>query len=232
MNKKWNFLRSNEIRNLRGLMSLFRRQAFKTGCIWINNCPVLHKTDMRRKKTQSCLSWPIKTSKISNRLQNIAILLVERTIMNYWNLILPLSSLFYWMWDHLSLDDLDTQQVSGVAECSPSPLANCNLFGNSNLLRVTDSKYRESLDRFEQSKTLKLCLKNAFSELSLKILFQFSKNLTSSKNSQKTKIHLFISLNMPKISGKLTKFLLFALKQFTILEHGINLAKKFDPCSI
>ena len=57
-------------------------------------------------------------------------------------------------------------------------------------LRVTDSKYRESLDRFEKSKTLKLCLKNAFREFSSKILFRFSKNLTSSRNSQKTKIHL------------------------------------------
>ena len=36
-------------------------------------------------------------------------------------------------------------------------------------LRVTDSKYRESLDRFEKSKTLKLCLKNAFREFSSKI---------------------------------------------------------------
>ena len=90
-----------------------------------------------------------------------------------------------------------------------------------NVIRVTDSKYRESLDRFEKSKTLRLCLKNA------KILLQFSKNLTSSRNSQKTKIHLFTSLNMQEISGKLTKFLLFALKQFTILEHGINLAQKF-----
>ena len=91
-------------------------------------------------------------------------------------------------------------------------------------LRVTDSKYRESLDRFEKSKTLKLRLKNAFREFSSKILFRFSKNLTSSRNSQKTKIHLFTSLNMQKISGKLTKFSVFALKQFTILEHGINLA--------
>ena len=65
-------------------------------------------------------------------------------------------------------------------------------------LRVTDSKYRESLDRFEKSKTLKLCLKNAFREFSSKILFRFSKNLTSSRNSQKTKIHLFTSLNMQK----------------------------------
>ena len=45
-------------------------------------------------------------------------------------------------------------------------------------LRVTDSKYRESRDRFEKSKTLKLCLKNAFREFSSKILFRFSKNLT------------------------------------------------------
>ena len=72
------------------------------------------------------------------------------------------------------------------------------------LLRVTDSKYRESLDRFEKSKTLKLCLKNAFRELSSKMLFRFSKNSTPSRNSQKTKIHLFTSLNMQKISGKLT----------------------------
>ena len=100
------------------------------------------------------------------------------------------------------------------------------------ILRVTDSKYRESLDRFEKSKTLKLCLKNAFREFSSKILFRFSKNLTSSRNSQKTKIHLFTSLNMQQISGKLTKFSVFALKQFTILEHGINLAQKFHLSSI
>ena len=99
-------------------------------------------------------------------------------------------------------------------------------------LRVTDSKYRESLDRFKKSKTLKLCLKNAFREFSSKILFRFSKNLTLSRNSQKTKIHLFTSLNMQKISGKLTKFSVFALKQFTILEHGINLAQKFHLSSI
>ena len=98
-------------------------------------------------------------------------------------------------------------------------------------LRVTDSKCRESLDRLEKSKTLKLCLKNAFREFSSKILFRFSKNLTSS-SSQKTKIHLFTSLNTQKISGKLTKFSVFALKQFTILEHGINLAQKFHLSSI
>ena len=47
---------------------------------------------------------------------------------------------------------------------------------NSHMLRVTDSKYRESLDRFEKSKTLKLCLKNAFRELCSKLLFPVSKN--------------------------------------------------------
>ena len=34
-----------------------------------------------------------------------------------------------------------------------------NYSNRTELLRVTDSKYRESLDRFEKSKTLKLCLK-------------------------------------------------------------------------
>ena len=102
----------------------------------------------------------------------------------------------------------------------------------SKSLRVTDSKYRESLDRFEKSKILKLYLKNAFREFSSKIFFRFSKNLTSSRNSQKTKKHLFTSLNMQKISGKLTKFSVFALKQFTILEHGVNLAQKFHLSSI
>ena len=79
----------------------------------------------------------------------------------------------------------------------------------TNRLKVTDSKYRESLDRFEKTKTLKLCLKNAFRELSSRILFCFSKNLTSSRNSQETKIYLFTLLNMQKISGKLTKFSVF-----------------------
>ena len=59
---------------------------------------------------------------MSSRLWNIGILLTDRTIMPYWNLILPLSSLFYRMWRHFSLDDLDTQKVPGVAECSPPPL--------------------------------------------------------------------------------------------------------------
>ena len=77
---------------------------------------------MTRKKTKFCLSWPKKTLKISGRLRNIGILFTERTIMPYWNLILPPSSLFYRMWRHFSLDDLDTQKVPGVAECSPLPL--------------------------------------------------------------------------------------------------------------
>ena len=118
--------------------------------------------------------------------------------------------------------------ASGTSQGRMYPYASKHVLGNkisdSRELRVTDSKYRESLDRFEKSKTLKLCLKNAFRELSSKMLFRFSKNSTPSRNSQKTKIHLFTSLNMQKISGKLTKFSVIALKQFTILEHGINLA--------
>ena len=76
---------------------------------------------MTRKKTKFCLSWPNKTLKIAGRLQNIVILLTERTIMPYSNLILPLSALFYRMWRHFLSDDSDTQKVPGVAECSPPP---------------------------------------------------------------------------------------------------------------
>ena len=78
---------------------------------------------MTRKKTKFCLSWPNKTLKISCRLQNITILLTERTIMPCSNLILPLSALFYRMWRHFLLDDSDTQKVPGGAECSPPPLS-------------------------------------------------------------------------------------------------------------
>ena len=77
---------------------------------------------MTRKKTKFCLSWPNKMLKKSGRLWNIGILLTDRTIMPYWSLIFPLSSLFYRMWRHFSLDDLDTQKVPGVAGCSPPPL--------------------------------------------------------------------------------------------------------------
>ena len=66
--------------------------------------------------------------------------------------------------------------------------------------------------------------KERFRELLSKIFFRFSKNLKSSRNSRKTKILLFASLNMHKISVKLTKFSVFAFNQFTKLEHGINLA--------
>ena len=41
--------------------------------------------------------------------------------LRYWSLIFPLSSLFYRMWRHFSLDDLDTQKVPGVAVFSPAP---------------------------------------------------------------------------------------------------------------
>ena len=93
---------------------------------------------MTRKKTKFCLSWPNKTLKMSGRLWNIGILLTDRTIMPYWSLIFPLSSLLYRMWRHFSLDDLDTQKVPGVAECSPPPLVIQKLFR----LRVVPSATR------------------------------------------------------------------------------------------
>ena len=65
-------------------MATFReKQAFKTACFGIINCPVLQKTDMTRKKTKFCLSWPNKTLKIFGQLRNIGILLTDRTIMPY-----------------------------------------------------------------------------------------------------------------------------------------------------
>jgi len=48
------------------------------------------------------------------------------------------------------------------------------LSSQNTVLRITDWKYRESLARLEKSKTLKLCLKNAFREPLAKILFRFS----------------------------------------------------------
>ena len=95
-------------------------------------------------------------------------------------------------------------------------------------LRVTDSKYRESLDRFEKSKTLKLCLKNAFREFSSKILFRFSKNLTSSRNSQKMKIHLFTSLNMQKIR-KIDKVLGIRIETIYNFRTWDKLSTKVSP---
>ena len=65
---------------------------------------------------------------------------------------------------------------------------------------------------------------NAFRELLSKILFRFSKNFKSSRNSQikKSNGNTYFCLYKIKkriISGKLTKFLLFALRQLAIVEH-------------
>ena len=69
-------------------MATFReKQACKTACFGITNCPVLQKTTrkktMTRKKTKFCLFWPNKTLKIFGRLRNIGILLTDRRIMPY-----------------------------------------------------------------------------------------------------------------------------------------------------
>ena len=96
------------------------------------------------------------------------------------------------------------------------------------LLRATDSKYRESLNRFEKSKTLKLCLKNAFRGLSSKI-FRFSKNLTSLRNSQKTNIHLFTLLNMQKNIGKIDKVLGVRIETIYNFRTRDKLSTKASP---
>jgi len=53
-------------------------------------------------------------------------------------------------------------------------------------LRGSDCKYRESVDRLKNSKTLIACQKNTFGELSSKILFKLSGTLLFSRNLEKT----------------------------------------------
>ena len=96
-------------------------------------------------------------------------------------------------------------------------------------LRLTDWKYREWLARFGKSKTLKLSLKNTFRELLSKILFRFSKNLKSSRNSQKTKILLFASLDMH--TGKLTRVLGIRIESFYKTTTRDKLSMRASPFS-
>ena len=65
---------------------------------------------------------PENNLKICYRLQNIASLVTERTQLLHPKKIFPLSSPFYRMWRHFSLDDHNTKNVPGVVECSPPPL--------------------------------------------------------------------------------------------------------------
>ena len=65
---------------------------------------------------------PENNLKICYRLQNIASLVTERTQLPHPKKFFPLSSPFYRMWRHFSLDDHNTKNVPGVVECSPPPL--------------------------------------------------------------------------------------------------------------
>ena len=96
-------------------------------------------------------------------------------------------------------------------------------------LRVTDSKYRESLDRFEKSKTLKLYLKNAFREFSSKILFRFSKNLTSSRNSQKNENTPFYLIKYAKNIRKIDKVLGIRIETVYNFRTRDKLSTKVSP---
>ena len=72
------------------------------------------------------LTVPENNLKICYRLQNIAILVTERTQLPHPKKIFPRSSLFYRMWRHFSLDDPNTKNVPGVVQCSPPPLTRAN----------------------------------------------------------------------------------------------------------
>jgi len=91
-------------------------------------------------------------------------------------------------------------------------------------LRVTDWKYREWLARLEKWKILKLCLKNAFREPLSKIFISILLEFKVFEEFTKNENIAFCLIKYAKISGKLTKFSVFALKQFTKLELGVNLA--------
>ena len=77
---------------------------------------------MTRKKTKFCLSWPNKTFKMSGRLLNIGILLTGQNDYAILKFDFPAQLTFLPDVTSFSLDDLDTQKVPGVAECSPPPL--------------------------------------------------------------------------------------------------------------
>jgi len=59
-------------------------------------------------------------------------------------------------------------------------------FSPYSILRGSDCKYRESVDRLKKSNILITCQKNTFGELSSKILFKLSGTLLFSRNSEKT----------------------------------------------
>jgi len=60
-----------------------------------------------------------------------------------------------------------------------------NVPGTCVILRGSDCKYRESVDRLKKSKILITCQKNTFEELSSKILFKLSGTLMFSRNLAK-----------------------------------------------
>ena len=77
---------------------------------------------MSRKNTKFCLSWPNKTLEIFGHFGNIGILLTERTIIPYSNLICRSARLLIMiMIIIILLDDLETQKVPGIAMFSPAP---------------------------------------------------------------------------------------------------------------
>jgi len=88
------------------------------------------------------------------------------------------------------------------------------------ILRVTDSKYRQ-VQKTENPETLP---QERFLVALFENVIPIFQELNAFEKFVKNENTPFTSLNMQKISGKLTKFSVIALKQFTILEHGTNLA--------
>ena len=75
------------------------------------------------------------------------------------------------------------------------------------ILRVTDSKYRESLDRFEKSKTLKLCLKNGFLVALFKNVIPIFQELNAFEKFAKNENALFYLIKYAKNIRKIDEVL-------------------------
>ena len=127
--------------------------------------------------TQSCIVFNALTNKTTSLLQQNCICFTKTAITLSETELKPavlcngaLCGLLINLFDSINssadcfLSNVDFRNTAIKAKQTPA------------MLRVTDSKYRESLDRFEKSKTLKLCLKSAFRELCSKMLFRVSKN--------------------------------------------------------
>ena len=104
-------------------MQTFREKTYTQNNSFMNYQQIYSFNQWNEWEEHTFLSTlPENNLKICYRLQNIASLVTERTQLLHPKKFFPLSSPFYRMWRHFSLDDHNTKNVPGVVECSPPPL--------------------------------------------------------------------------------------------------------------